>query len=210
MKTTKLAYLLFILAMALSYGCIKTGTKEIVMPDQEIGGNQGFLKGNAPYADTIREPKTKKIIDIEIEVPSLYERKSEAVLDKDVWGNQGYVMKSGAQKGYIYVEPVNKKTKKDVESKTRKTKEIDALYPFTAKDSIQSDKLKKTELKYMEYRVREGESLWIIAKKIYGDATKWPLIYEENKEIIADPKVLKPGTILRVPIAEDSKGDFIK
>ncbi len=52
-----------------------------------------------------------------------------------------------------------------------------------------------------QYTVRKGDSLWWIAryKDIYNDPLLWPIIYEANKEIIKDPKLLYPGQELGIP-----------
>lgn len=45
-----------------------------------------------------------------------------------------------------------------------------------------------------------GESLSLIAKKIYGDMSKWPQIYEANKSVIGkNPDLIKPGQKLVLP-----------
>ena len=36
------------------------------------------------------------------------------------------------------------------------------------------------------YTVKDGDSLWNIAKKLYGDGSKWPKIYNANKNAIED------------------------
>ena len=47
----------------------------------------------------------------------------------------------------------------------------------------------------------KGESLWTIAKKIYGDPTRWTVIYENNRDILTDPEKLRPGMVLKIPVA---------
>ncbi len=51
------------------------------------------------------------------------------------------------------------------------------------------------------HRVKRGETLMMIAgySHIYGDRSKWRIIYEANKTNIDDPNVLVPGQILLVP-----------
>jgi nucleoid-associated protein YgaU len=49
------------------------------------------------------------------------------------------------------------------------------------------------------YVVVKGDSLSKIAKREYGDASKWRRIYEANKDLIKDPDLIYPGQELKVP-----------
>jgi nucleoid-associated protein YgaU len=44
-----------------------------------------------------------------------------------------------------------------------------------------------------------GDCLWKIAKKFYGDGKKWKIIYEANKNEIDDPKKIYPKQELIIP-----------
>jgi nucleoid-associated protein YgaU len=47
--------------------------------------------------------------------------------------------------------------------------------------------------------VKSGDSLSKIAKQEYGDASKWPLIFEANKDVLKDPDKIFPGQQLKIP-----------
>ena len=49
------------------------------------------------------------------------------------------------------------------------------------------------------YTVKSGDSLSKIAKEMYGDASKYPQIFEANKPMLSDPDKIYPGQVLRVP-----------
>ncbi len=49
------------------------------------------------------------------------------------------------------------------------------------------------------YTVVAGDSLSKIAKREYGDATKWRAIFEANKDKIKDPDLIHPGQVLTLP-----------
>jgi len=49
------------------------------------------------------------------------------------------------------------------------------------------------------YVVVKGDTLSGIAKREYGNASKWPTIYEANKDVIKDPDLIYPGQQLRIP-----------
>ena len=52
------------------------------------------------------------------------------------------------------------------------------------------------------HTVASGESLSLIAKKYYGDAMKYPVIFEANKPMLSDPDKIYPGQVLRIPPVE--------
>jgi nucleoid-associated protein YgaU len=47
--------------------------------------------------------------------------------------------------------------------------------------------------------VVSGDTLSKIAKKAYGDASKYPVIFEANKPMLKDPDEIFPGQVLRIP-----------
>ena len=50
------------------------------------------------------------------------------------------------------------------------------------------------------YTVRPGDSLSKIAKSLLGDAKKWRLLYEANKDVVgSNPDLIKPGQVLKIP-----------
>ncbi len=49
------------------------------------------------------------------------------------------------------------------------------------------------------YVVQPGDSLSKIAKAIYGDANRWPEIFEANRDKIKDPNLIYPNQELRIP-----------
>jgi nucleoid-associated protein YgaU len=48
------------------------------------------------------------------------------------------------------------------------------------------------------YTVQPGDTLSKIASRLYGNAGKYPVIFEENREVIKDPNLIYPGQILRI------------
>ena len=51
------------------------------------------------------------------------------------------------------------------------------------------------------YTVRKGDSLSKIAKEMYGDASRWRMIYEANKDVIKDPDLIYPDQVFTIPDA---------
>jgi len=49
------------------------------------------------------------------------------------------------------------------------------------------------------YTVVSGDSLSKIAKQHYGDAMKYPVIFDANKPMLSDPDKIYPGQTLRIP-----------
>jgi len=49
------------------------------------------------------------------------------------------------------------------------------------------------------YEVVEGDSLWVISKKVYGSGASWEKIYEANRDELSSPDDLTVGMKLRIP-----------
>lgn len=52
------------------------------------------------------------------------------------------------------------------------------------------------------HTVERGETLSKIAKEHYGNANKYPEIFEANKPMLKDPDKIYPGQVLRIPTLE--------
>lgn len=49
------------------------------------------------------------------------------------------------------------------------------------------------------HTVVSGDTLSKIAKKVYGNAMKYPVIFEANKPMLTHPDKIYPGQVLRIP-----------
>jgi nucleoid-associated protein YgaU len=57
----------------------------------------------------------------------------------------------------------------------------------------------KAEPEGTYYEVKRGDTLSKIAKAQYGDAMKYPVIFEANRPMLKDPDKIYPGQVLRIP-----------
>ena len=77
-----------------------------------------------------------------------------------------------------------------------KIKDIDPLYQDLTADVTIDPSLKAPET---TYTVAAGDSLSKIAKHFYGNANEYMKIFEENKDQLKNPDLIKPGQVLRIP-----------
>ena len=56
----------------------------------------------------------------------------------------------------------------------------------------------------MHHTVKEGETLFSLAQRYYGDKEKFEEIYRVNREVVPAPDQLTPGTVLVIPDLEAS------
>ena len=50
------------------------------------------------------------------------------------------------------------------------------------------------------YEIVSGDTLGGIAKRFYGNASKYTRIHEANKELISDPNKIYPGQKIKIPL----------
>ena len=63
--------------------------------------------------------------------------------------------------------------------------------------------VENTEPEAQFHTVVSGDTLGAIAKKYYGNAGKYPVIFEANKPMLKDPNKIYPGQVLRIPALDD-------
>ena len=51
-----------------------------------------------------------------------------------------------------------------------------------------------------QHVVQRGDTLSAIAKEYYGDAMKYPVIFEANRPMLKDPDLIYPGQKIRIPL----------
>jgi nucleoid-associated protein YgaU len=59
------------------------------------------------------------------------------------------------------------------------------------------------------YTVVSGDSLSKIAEVHYGDARKYPVIFEANKPMLSDPDKIYPGQVLRIPPLDEGGAPLV-
>jgi nucleoid-associated protein YgaU len=83
------------------------------------------------------------------------------------------------------------------------------VFEFSAKDGSEIHKvtvpvtfgrsLIDPYMGFAQHTVVAGDTLSKIATQFYGDATKWARVFEANRHQLANPNVIFPGQVLRVP-----------
>jgi hypothetical protein len=58
------------------------------------------------------------------------------------------------------------------------------------------------KVSFKSYTVQKGDNLWNISKQEYNNPTKWPNIFEANKDQIKDPNLIYPKQVLRIPVCD--------
>ena len=67
------------------------------------------------------------------------------------------------------------------------------------KSGVESTAPIVTDTTLQTYTVAKGDSLSKIAKKFYGNANKWRVIFEANGDQLSNPDLIKPGQVLKIP-----------
>jgi len=84
----------------------------------------------------------------------------------------------------------------------QRTKEIVILMVGNTEGVAEVDdrmEVKSEEPESQFYTVKKGDYLSKIAKEVYGDASKYNVIFEANKPMLKDPDLIYPGQVLRIP-----------
>ena len=78
-------------------------------------------------------------------------------------------------------------------------KAIDPTYADLTADLSVDSSLQVPAAAPRIHEVVAGDTLSKIAKQFYGDASKYPKIFEANRDQLKDPDLIKPGQKLKIP-----------
>ena len=145
--------------------------------DQQFEGNAGYLYGTPKMEDENRK-ETRKIYVLEFSKAAPPAPNIEDIPVKQY--------DSGRDS---YEELAPKADKKPPQAPKIVIPPMDEVVPaVTVEDSV------------VEYVVEKDDTLQKISKKFYGAYSKWPKIYEYNRDVIENPDFLKPGIKLNIPM----------
>lgn len=168
-------------------GCVKTvRTTTLHKPraDQELGGNRGFVSGEA--TDTPKEPAftERKVYQLEVELPQWGQRNAEAAektSDSALWGNRGYIFGGPYEREKVMMQET----------------------PITKFKEKVSEIFTPEPTEECTYKARKGDTLQKISQKFYGTTKKWTLLYRANRDKLESPDELYPGQVLVIPKAKE-------
>lgn len=133
---------------------------------------------------------------------------------------EDYTMTEDASKGFDIIVKVKLKQYREYSTKTVNLSEETEVNggsnttavadSATAESGIKKIAATVTETRSTEtspeplnpetYTVVKGDCLWNIAKKYYGDGSKYTIIYNENKNVVGgNPNLIYPGQVLTIP-----------
>ena len=111
---------------------------------------------------------------------------------------ESYTIKEDAKEGFDSV--VSFKLKQYRQFGTKIVKVVDDKASVTDKRQENNSPAPSKE-KETTYTVKKGDCLWNIAKKFYGDGSKYTKIYEANKDKIKNPNLIYPDQVFVIPSA---------
>lgn len=62
-----------------------------------------------------------------------------------------------------------------------------------------SEAMTREEASIPTYTVVKGDTLSKIAKRHYGDASKWKALFEANRDVIKNPDLIQIGWVIKLP-----------
>jgi len=190
-------------AMFFVSGCVvRTYTTEIDRVDQEMSGNRGVIVGTPPeVSETAQVKKTRKIYNVDVEVPSTYMAPAEERVrsaDKDLYGNRGYVKGRMSPEKEVYVS--EKREQVSAERLGASSAKMPQIVYSEPSGNAGTENLSSGSGNHKQfYIVQKGDTLQKISEKLFGTTQKWTSLYNANKHILKSPDRIRPGQKLLIP-----------
>ena len=149
--------------------------------DQEMQGNFGYLSGAPQAPDRSKFKKTRKVYVLEV-------TKEPAEAGETTTAEAAPVEKT-------YEAPVEE------ERPSGRTIDLpDFEEPSSRQEVTQTQESPAAGLGGgQEYTIEKDDTLQKISKKFYNTYSKWPKIYEANKNVLTNPNKIKPGIKIQIP-----------
>lgn len=187
-----IAYSLLLIAFLLS-GCVsRVVPHDVDRVDQELAGNRGIIMGQASSEPVAERKKTRRIYNLEIELPYREQQKSsrKAIRSKKYTEKKKALQEKGSGKLSFSKGP-------QVVYKTPASAGL--KYQGESGAGILIKGVQGKEKEETIYVVKKGDTLQKISNKMYGTTKKWQKIYEANKNILKGPNMINPGQKLVIP-----------
>lgn len=124
---------------------------------------------------------------------NLYDYKEKVVIDD-------YTIKEGSKQGLDVMVSIKLTQYREGSFKTVKVKkDKKGKKKLKTKKKRQTHNAPMSDGKAKTYKVVKGDSLWLIAKKHYGDGSKYKKIKEANKSKLKHGNMIFSGQILTIP-----------
>lgn len=113
---------------------------------------------------------------------------------------ESYEIKEEAKEGFDVIASIKLKQYREFGTKTLTTSSTNqnTVYKVEPQRSTETSPAPSTN---KTYTVQKGDCLWNIAKKFYGNGSKYTVIAEANKDKIKSPNLIHPGQVLTIPAA---------
>jgi hypothetical protein len=111
---------------------------------------------------------------------------------------ESYDIKEDAKQGFDIVVSVKLKQYREYGTKTC-TISTDSNKTTASVQNTRPTDNSPTPSTNKTYTVQKGDCLWNIAKKFYGNGSKYTVIYNANKDKIKNPNLIYHGQVLTIP-----------
>ena len=111
---------------------------------------------------------------------------------------EDYSIKENSKDGFDVLTSINLKQYRDYGTKTCNITFDDEGIKVSP-ESVRSTESSPTPDTNKTYTVVSGDCLWSIAKKFYGDGSKYTVIFDANKDKIENANLIYPGQVLTIP-----------
>lgn len=176
--------LALLLVIGVFSGClVRTYTIQKPRRDLDIKGNQGYLMGTPKESPTpSKTTRTFTVFEIELGPHQPKETSIPSISKKE--------------------EPASAPESTSFEETILEEEVIEQKPQENEQESKLAIPQQKVIPGYTTYKVKENDTLQKISKKFYGTTKKWPVIYEENKDIIKNPDKIYPGLVIKIPLKD--------